>query len=115
MINKGDGSFNLTPLPAEAQFSPVYAIAADDFDRDGICDILIGGNQLRAKPETGIYSASYGLLLKGKADVTWFSVPAPASGFFTKGEIRDLKTINIKGDRFIVVGKNNDNLQFYKY
>ncbi len=33
MINTGDGSFNLTPLPAEAQFSPVYAITADDFDR----------------------------------------------------------------------------------
>jgi len=115
MINKADGSFNLTPLPAEAQFSPVYAIAANDFDRDGICDILIGGNQSRAKPETGIYNSSYGLLLKGKTDVTWFSVPSSVSGFFTKGEIRDLKTINIKGDTFIVVAKNNDNLQIYNY
>jgi len=37
------------------------------------------------------------------------------SGIFTKGEIRDLKTLNINGNRFIVVGRNNDNLQFYKY
>ncbi len=40
---------------------------------DGICDILIGGNQSRAKPETGIYNAGYGLLLKGKTDATWYS------------------------------------------
>ena len=83
--------FNLIPLPAEAQFSPVYAIAADDFDHDGICDILIGGNQYRAKPETGIYDASYGLLLKGKADGDMEICTLLHSGFFTKGEIRDLK------------------------
>jgi len=115
MINEGGESFKMIPLPAEAQFSPVYAIIADDFDHDGICDILLGGNQYRAKPETGIYDASYGLLLKGKPDETWQSVPAISSGFFTKGEIRDLRLMNIKGERFIVVGRNNDNLQFYRY
>src|SRR5450756_424976 len=74
MINTGNGTFQLTPLPMEAQFSPVYAIIADDFDHDGICDILIGGNQYRAKPETGINDASYGLFLKGNKDGTWKSV-----------------------------------------
>ncbi|MGD0756194.1 MAG: VCBS repeat-containing protein, partial [Bacteroidales bacterium] len=74
MINMGNGTFRLTPLPVEAQFSPVYAICAEDFDHDGICDILIGGNQYRAKPETGIYDASYGLFLKGDTGGTWKSV-----------------------------------------
>ncbi len=115
MLNKKDGTFNLTPLPAEAQFSPVYAIAADDFDKDGICDILLGGNQSRAKPETGTYFASYGLLLRGNTTGTYQSVSAQASGFFTKGEIRDLKTLIFNGKRIIVVSRNNDNLQFYKY
>jgi hypothetical protein len=115
MINTGNGSFKLTPLPLEAQFSPIYAIAAEDFDKDGICDILLGGNQYRAKPETGIYDASYGLFLKGSMDGKLQSVSALNSGLFTKGEIRDFKIININGNHIIAVAINNDNLQFYKY
>jgi len=115
MMNTGQGSFHIIPLPAEAQFSPVYSIIADDFDHDGICDIITGGNQYRAKPETGINDASYGLLLKGKKDGTWESVSSLKSGIFTKGEIRGLKNIIINGKRYISVARNNDSLQFYKY
>jgi enediyne biosynthesis protein E4 len=115
MMNMGQGSFNLIPLPTEAQFSPIYAIIADDFNHDGKCDILVGGNQYRAKPETGINDASYGLLLKGNNDGTLKPVPSMESGIFTKGEIRDLKNITINGKRYIAVARNNDNLQFYKY
>ena len=115
MINTGKGSFHLSPLPLEAQFSPVYAITADDFDHDGICDILIGGNQYRAKPQTGINDASYGLFLKGDTGGTWRSVSSLNSGIFTKGEIRDMKILHINGTRIIAVARNYDNLQFYKY
>jgi len=115
MINTGEGSFQLIPLPVEAQFSPVYAIYAEDFDHDGICDIILGGNQYRAKPETGIYDASYGLFLKRNKEKAWQTVPSLKSGIFTKGEIRDLKILKINGNRYIAVARNNDNLQFYKY
>jgi len=115
MINTGLGSFHLNFLPVEAQFSPVYAIAADDFDDDGICDIIIGGNQYRAKPETGIYNAGYGLYLKGNTDGTWYAVPSVISGFFTKGEVRDLEILNIFGIRIIAIVRNNDKLEFFKY
>jgi hypothetical protein len=115
MINNGNGSFKLIPFPIEAQFSPVYAIAADDFDHDGICDIIVGGNQYRAKPQTGINDANFGLFLKGIAGGTWQLVAPEESGFFTKGEIRDLKILNLNLRRVITVARNNDNLQFYKY
>ncbi len=115
MMNTGRGTFRLIPLPQEAQFSPVYSINAEDFDHDGICDIILGGNQYRAKPETGIYDASYGLFLKGDGTGTFHPVPSLNSGFFTKGEIRDIKIMNIKGTPTIVVARNNDNLQFYNY
>ena len=115
MMNTGQGSLRIIPLPAEAQFSPVYAIIADDFDHDGTCDIIIGGNQYRAKPETGINDASYGLFLKGNKDGIWKSVSSTKSGIFTKGEIRDLKNLNINSNHILTVARNNDNLQFYKY
>lgn len=115
MINTGSGSFHLNSLPAEAQFSPVYAIAAEDFDDDGICDIVIGGNQYRAKPETGIYNASYGFYLKGNTKGSWDPVPSIKSGIFTRGELRDLKILNINGNNIIAFVRNNDKLQFYEY
>jgi hypothetical protein len=115
MINSGKGSFSLSPLPVEAQFSPVYAIIADDFDDDGKCDLLLGGNQYRAKPESGIYDASFGLFLKGSSNGRFESVPPIKSGIFIKGEIRDIEMIKIKGQRFLTVARNNDKLQLYKY
>jgi hypothetical protein len=115
MLNNGKGAFKLEPLPMEAQFSPVYAIMAGDFDRDGICDIIVGGNQLRAKPQTGIYDASYGLFMKGLPGKKWQAVAALSSGISVKGEIRDLKILKIKGESILTVARNNDNFQFYKY
>ena len=115
LINKGGGSFSLVPLPGEAQFSPVYAITADDFNKDGICDIALGGNQYKAKPQTGIYAASYGLLLNGDNEWKWHPVTPQESGLFVRGEIRDMKLLNIAGNRIMAVARNNDNLLFLKY
>jgi|WetSurMetagenome_2_1015567.scaffolds.fasta_scaffold01047_4 enediyne biosynthesis protein E4 len=113
LINNGDGTFKLEPLPVEAQFSPVYAIMADDFDHDGICDLLLDGNQYRCKPQTGIYDASYGLFLRGTGNGKFVPVAPGASGFFVKGEIRDIGIMTVKGSKTLVVARNNDNLQFF--
>jgi len=115
LINDGQGSFLSRPLPAEGQLSPVYAIATGDFDQDDVCDILLGGNMTRAKPETGIYNAGHGLFLKGMGNETWSTLPADSSGFFTRGEIRDIRIININGNKVISVARNNDNLHFYTF
>lgn len=115
LMNSGKNTFSVTPLPVEAQFTPIYSINADDFDHDGICDLILGGNQYRAKPETGINDASYGLFLKGNANGIGKSVPNKRSGFYTKGEVRDLKILNIGGVRILVVARNNNSLQFFKY
>src|SRR5690606_10505754 len=62
-INDGTGHFTRGALPAEVQFSPVYAIETGDFNGDGNIDLLMGGNLFNAKPETGRYDASYGSFL----------------------------------------------------
>jgi len=115
LINSGLGDFRITPLPPECQLSPVYAIATNDFDHDGFCDILLGGNMTRAKPETGIYNAGYGVFLKGLGNETWKAIPSDSSGFFTRGEIRDFRMIKINGNLVITVARNNENLQFYTF
>jgi hypothetical protein len=115
LMNNGNGSFKIISLPAEAQFTPVYAIAADDFDRDGTCDIIIGGNQYYAKPETGINDAGYGLFLKGIDGRSWRAVLPGESGLFIKGEIRDIRKLKINNDQIITVARNNNSLLFFKY
>jgi hypothetical protein len=115
LINDGSGNFKSSPLPPECQFFPVYGMATGDFNHDGIKDILLGGNLSRAKPETGIYSAGQGLFLKGCGSGNWLAVPADSSGFFTRGEIRDIRIIKINGKSVISVARNNENLHFYTF
>lgn len=115
LIHESGESFLIRPLPAESQLFPVYAIATGDFNHDHITDILIGGNLTRAKPETGIYSAGHGLFLEGRTGGSWHAVPPDSSGFFTRGEIRDIRTIEIRGKPEIAVARNNQNLHFYTF
>jgi hypothetical protein len=115
LINEGQGPFLIKHLPALAQLFPVYAIHTEDFNKDGFCDILLGGNLSRAKPETGIYSAGHGLYLKGNGQGDWHAVPADSSGFFTRGEIRDFEILKINGKRVVSVARNNQNLHFYTF
>ena len=44
--NKGN-SFSIKQLPTEVQFSPIYAFASLDVDKDGNNDVVMGGNESR--------------------------------------------------------------------
>jgi hypothetical protein len=111
-LSKGDGTFDLQPLPMEAQFAPVYATLADDFDRDGHADILLGGNFSGVTPLRGKYDASYGLLLRGDGTGRFAAVSLEESGLVIEGEVRDMKALRHAGaGRVVVVARNNDRLQ----
>ena len=64
-LNDGQGPLHAAAAPVEAQFAPVYAVVAEDFDRRGRIDLLLGGNFHGVPPMLGRYDASYGLLLRG--------------------------------------------------
>ncbi len=106
LINRG-GKFDLQILPAEAQYAPVYAISVDDFDGDGIKDILLGGNFYRSKPEVGIYDASYGLLLKGDGKGGFLAVPPRRFGPPVKGETKDIVRVRTAKGKIALWGLND--------
>ncbi|MFM9908216.1 MAG: hypothetical protein ACKVOW_02640, partial [Chitinophagaceae bacterium] len=80
---------------------------------DGKMDVLLGGNFYESKPEVGIYDASYGLLLKGKGNGTFTSVPAQQSGFFLKGAIRNIIELKAGNKQLTLIAINNEALKVF--
>ena len=108
-LNNGDGTFTLKPLPAEAQFAPVYASLAGDFDGDGKTDLLVGGNLYGVMPMLGRYDASYGLMLRGDGEGGFTPVDMEQSNLVIDGQVRDMRMLRgARGERLIVVARNND-------
>jgi hypothetical protein len=115
LINRGDGTFDLRALPRAAQFSPTYGLLVEDFDRDGNLDVLMGGNLYGVKPEAGRYDANYGLMLKGKGDLSFRPVFPRESGFRVIGQVRDMASIEVNGKPLILVARNNERMQIFGY
>ncbi|SDY73672.1 Repeat domain-containing protein [Rhodonellum ikkaensis] len=115
MMNLGAGKFEIKPLPRMAQRSWIYGILVTDINGDGIEDLILGGNLSAAKPEVGKYDASYGDVLLGKGDGTFEFQPNALHGLQLDGDIRGLHSFEISGQRLMMVVKNNDALEFWKY
>jgi hypothetical protein len=114
-LNDGIGKFEVRPLPVEAQFAPVYAILADDFDGDRKTDLLLAGNFYGVTPVRGRYDASYGLLLRGDGRGRFVAVDSEKINLWIQGQVRDMKWLRrAAGERVIAIARNNDSLQILR-
>lgn len=112
-INKGNGVFNMQPLPQQVQLAPVYAALSADLNKDGINDLFMAGNFYGLKPEAGRYDAGYGFTLLNSKNSNMLYMQPSQSGLFIKGEVRDIKTIHTARGNYIIVARNNDALQIF--
>jgi hypothetical protein len=113
MENLGNGNFNLTPLPVEAQFSNSNAIKVSDVNKDGNLDVLLVGNLFVSEIETPRNDAGTGLLLLGDGKGDFKAQKAMESGFFARGDAKKMETITIGGKEKVIVANNNDVLQIF--
>lgn len=112
---KSDGAFLTQPLPKEAQFSPVYAIMARDFDADGTKDLLLTGNFFDMLPQLGRNDASYGTLLLGDGASGLTAVPMWQSGLSLTGQIRDVVSFKLVNKQEVYIfAKNDERIQVYE-
>ncbi len=108
-INEGNGKFTIKKLPYKVQLSCVCGITCIDVNKDGVMDIITGGNNFEFKPQYSRMDANYGsvLLGDGKLGFTWQNYDT--SGFFIKNEIKHIKQFKDKsGKTYIITAINND-------
>ena len=109
--NLGQGAFKVRPLPAEAQISVITDFLVQDFDKDGISDVLVVGNKYETEVETARYDASIGLVLKGKENASFEATSSIKSGFAIRGNMRSAQLIRIQNKPTIVVAINDGQLE----
>ncbi len=113
--NTGQNTFTVHPLPTAAQFAPINAILADDFDNDGNIDLLLTGNDYGAESNGGRADAFNGLHLRGDGQGNLTPVPLFISGFYVPGDGRDLILLRDKdGKRLILAGQNGGELRGFE-
>ncbi len=110
-LNNAGKLFNKSILPPEIQWSTVFSFCPVDLNRDGKMDIVCGGNFSGVLPYEGFYDASYGWILLGQGDGR-FTVQWPAaSGWYSKGAIRQIMLMNQNTKQpTLVVARNNQSL-----
>lgn len=113
-LENKEGKFVTHKLPNLAQISNINQIIVKDFDDDSNLDLIIAGNLYSSEVETPRNDASIGLFLKGDGKGNFNPIKGLKSGLFLTGDVKDLATIKIQGDTFIIAAKNDDYLQFIK-
>tara|TARA_B100000780_G_scaffold236550_1_gene177379 strand:+ start:27 stop:3329 length:3303 start_codon:yes stop_codon:yes gene_type:complete len=113
LTNLGSGDFMVNDLPPRGQFSSVNDILVNDYNEDGINDILLIGNMHHSEIETPRNDAGIGALFLGSDSGEYIFHPVNNSGFFTPGDAKKMVEIKTKEGIIILVANNNDILQSF--
>lgn len=112
LLNLGGENFEWKSFPRMAQRSWTFAIQVLDFNKDGILDLILGGNLAQIKPEIGKFDASFGEVLIGKGDGTFTFSPNYQNGLKLEGDVRAFSLLG--GNRILVV-KNSAAAEIWNY
>jgi len=113
--NDGNGKFTLSPLPAQAQFSVINGMVAEDFDGDGNLDLVLNGNDYGTEVSTGRYDALNGLYLKGNGKGEFTPQSILQSGIYIPGNGKALVELrSAKGKCLLAAGQNKGPLKIFE-
>jgi hypothetical protein len=109
--NTAGRKFKEKPLPVQAQYAPIYAITALDYDGDGNKDLLLCGNINQSRIRFGKYDANHGVLLKGNGKGNFKYIPELESGLKLKGDVRSTIALG----NMLLVGMNQQPLRAFRF
>ena len=110
-----DGHFFIRTLPIQAQFSPVYKIVVEDWNHDGLPDLLLMGNNDYARLKMGKVDANFGIVLLNDGKGNFHNLECKDSGLLIAGDVKDAAVINVGPDKILLIGINNKGWLNYKW
>ncbi|MEL6559590.1 MAG: FG-GAP-like repeat-containing protein [Bacteroidota bacterium] len=113
-FENNDGKFIRQDLPKPAQIAPINQFLVQDFNGDGHLDAVAAGNLYASEVETPRADAGHGQLLLGDGKGNFQAVPAFESGLFMPGDVKDMATIKVGSQEFIISARNNDFLHLIR-
>jgi enediyne biosynthesis protein E4 len=113
--NKGNGKFDISALPSQAQLAPIYGMMPYDIDNDGLLDLLMVGNDYGMELLQGRADAFYGLVLKNTGKNNFKPLEMEQSGFYTPYNARALTKIFLpnQNKELILASQNKGKFQVF--
>lgn len=113
LLNKGDGHFEVSMLPAVAQSSPILSMIASDVNEDGFEDLIVVGNIYETEVETPRYDAGNGVVLLSNQKNGYIALSSSQSGLYIEGNAKSLLKLSHKGlnKELVLIGVNDASLQ----
>jgi len=114
-LNDGHGRFTFKEFPRLAQASPIFGLAALDFNGDGTIDVFAAQNFHGPQVETGRFDGGIGLLLLGDGRGGFIPATPARSGIAIPGEGRGVAAgdWNHDGRPDLLVTRINENALAY--
>ncbi len=114
-LEKVSGGFEIIELPEMAQISSINQTVLQDFNQDGIKDILLVGNLYSSEVETKRNDGSYGMLLTGDGKSGFKNILFQQSGFKTLGDAKDMAVVKSPHNSRIIVVNNDDKTELFDF
>ncbi|MEM8846744.1 MAG: VCBS repeat-containing protein [Bacteroidota bacterium] len=112
--NLGDFNFKMRPLPNECQYGPINDFLVNDFNEDGVLDVLAVGNDFQSETNYGGHDAVNGIFLAGNAGGFFTAIPPAKSGFYVPGQSNCLIELDTgNNESLIVAAQNNDKAKVF--
>ncbi|QMW02306.1 FG-GAP-like repeat-containing protein [Spirosoma foliorum] len=112
--NKGNGKFEIRPLPIMAQTAPLFGMTAQDVDGDGNLDAVLVGNEHGSDMVGGRMDAFNGLVLKGDGKGGFSPLTMDQTGFFVPGNAKALVSFpDAQGHCRLAVTENRGPLRVF--
>lgn len=117
LINDGEGSFTMKPLPRLAQLSRSNCVLLEDIDGDGKVDCFLGQNFYGAQPEIGHFDMGSSLFLKGLGDGNFEPILPVKSGIQIPGAVMSVNAVDLNGDgrKEIIFGVNSSRIRVFSF
>ena len=113
-INNGDGSFMIKQLPAEVQLSCVCDIYCTDLNGDNYPDLIMAGNDAGFQTQFSRLDASFGHVLINDQKGSFEWIPNQETGFFVKGDVKQIMEVNIQGEDHLLVTRSEKKPKLFK-